>query len=248
MSRKLFFDQIVVITLIVYFYTEFLTIKRKKMKKIAMFMAASVLAVSCAGEKAEEVTTGEAQEVIEVAEAKTFNLIDSSTVVWRGFKTFVDWSHEGTIAVDGKFLIANDKVAGGFIEIDFSEITVAEFADGTKEEYLLGHIRSEDFFFTDSFPTGSFEIVNVKELAGEGTNSLVVGNLTLRGITNSIEFPANINLDNDGVSFEAPVFSIDRTKWGVKYHDREDASIAASLKEDLIDHSIELKFNVRAKA
>ena len=170
------------------------------MKKIAMFMAASVLAVSCAGEKAEEVTTGEAQEVIEVAEAKTFNLIDSSTVVWRGFKTFVDWSHEGTIAVDGKFLIANDKVAGGFIEIDFSEITVAEFADGTKEEYLLGHIRSEDFFFTDSFPTGSFEIVNVKELAGEGTNSLVVGNLTLRGITNSIEFPANINLDNDGVS------------------------------------------------
>ncbi|MGB1112344.1 MAG: YceI family protein [Schleiferiaceae bacterium] len=218
------------------------------MKKIAMFMAASVLAVSCAGEKAEEVTTGEAQEVIEVAEAKTFNLIDSSTVVWRGFKTFVDWSHEGTIAVDGKFLIANDKVAGGFIEIDFSEITVAEFADGTKEEYLLGHIRSEDFFFTDSFPTGSFEIVNVKELAGEGTNSLVVGNLTLRGITNSIEFPANINLDNDGVSFEAPVFSIDRTKWGVKYHDREDASIAASLKEDLIDHSIELKFNVRAKA
>jgi len=218
------------------------------MKKIAMFMAASVLAVSCAGEKAEEVTTGEAQEVIEVAEAKTFNLIDSSTVVWRGFKTFVDWSHEGTIAVDGKFLIANDKVAGGFIEIDFSEITVAEFADGTKEEYLLGHIRSEDFFFTDSFPTGSFEIVDVKELAGEGTNSLVVGNLTLRGITNSIEFPANINLDNDGVSFEAPVFSIDRTKWGVKYHDREDASIAASLKEDLIDHSIELKFNVRAKA
>ena len=211
-------------------------------------MAASVLAVSCTGEKAEEVTTREAQEVIEVAEAKTFNLIDSSTVVWRGFKTFVDWSHEGTIAVDGKFLIANDKVAGGFIEIDFSEITVAEFADGTKEEYLLGHIRSEDFFFTDSFPTGSFEIVNVKELAGEGTNSLVVGNLTLRGITNSIEFPANINLDNDGVSFEAPVFSIDRTKWGVKYHDREDASIAASLKEDLIDHSIELKFNVRAKA
>jgi polyisoprenoid-binding protein YceI len=218
------------------------------MKKIAMFMAASVLAVSCTGEKAEEVTTGEAQEVIEVAEAKTFNLIDSSTVVWRGFKTFVDWSHVGTIAVDGNFLIANDKVAGGVIEIDFSEITVAEFADGTKEEYLLGHIRSEDFFFTDSFPTGSFEIVNVKELAGEGTNSLVVGNLTLRGITNSIEFPANINLDNDGVSFEAPVFSIDRTKWGVKYHDREDASIAASLKEDLIDHSIELKFNVRAKA
>ena len=39
-------------------------------------MAASVLAVSCAGEKAEEVTTGEAQEVMEVAEATSYALAE----------------------------------------------------------------------------------------------------------------------------------------------------------------------------
>ena len=31
---------------------------------------------------------------------------------------------------------------------------------------------------------------------------------------------------------------------GVNFHDREDASIAETLKEDLIDHMIELKFNI----
>lgn len=218
------------------------------MKKIAMFMAASVLAVSCAGEKAEEVTTGEAQEVKEVAEATKLDLDSGSVVVWRGFKTFVDWSHTGKIAVSGSFNINDNDVVGGNITIDFSEISVTQFSEGTKEDYLLSHLRSKDFFYTDSFPTGQFEIVEVRAEEGEATNSVVVGNLTMRGVTNSIEFPASIVVNEEGVSFEAPVFGIDRTKWDVKYHDREDATIAASLKEDLIDHTIELKFRVSAKA
>ena len=37
------------------------------MKKFSMFIAASLLIVSCAGDKATEVTTGDAQEVNEVA-------------------------------------------------------------------------------------------------------------------------------------------------------------------------------------
>ena len=71
---------------------------------------------------------------------------------------------------------------------------------------------------------------------------------TMRGVTNSIEFPANIEVTETGVNFTAPTFGIDRTKWGVKFHDREDASIAESLKEDLIDHTIELNFVVTANA
>ena len=212
-----------------------------------MFIAASVLAVSCAGEKAEEATTGAAQEVKEVATATKVMLEEGSTVTWRGFKTFVDWSHTGTIGVDGSFSVESDAVVGGSINIDWNNITVEAFADGVKEGYLLGHIRSQDFFFVDSFPTATFEIVSVEALEGEGVNSNVVGNLTLRGVTNSIEFPANIAVSEEGVSFSAPTFSIDRTKWGAKYHDREDATIAESLKEDLIDHKIELTFDVMAK-
>lgn len=216
------------------------------MKKLAMMAAVAVLAVSCNSEKAAEATTGEAQEVEAVAEAASVALDSGSVVAWRGFKTFVDWSHAGTIAVSGDFEVASNELVGGTINIDWNTIEVEAFADGIKEEYLLGHIRSEDFFYVDSFPTATFEIVSISALEGEGVNATVVGNLTLRGVTNSIEFPANIAVNEGSVSFDAPTFTIDRTKWGANYHDREDATIAESLKEDLIDHSIELTISVTA--
>jgi polyisoprenoid-binding protein YceI len=109
---------------------------------------------------------------------------------------------------------------------------------------LEGHLKSDDFFYVDSFPTAVFEIVKVREEATDATPYVVVGNLTIRGITNSIEFPANVTVEEGSVRLLRQTFSIDRTKWNVKYHDSEDATIAETLKEDLIDHSIELTINV----
>ena len=210
-------------------------------------MAASVLAVSCAGEKAEEATTGEAQEVIEVAEATSYALSEGSTITWRGFKSFVNSEHVGYIGIqDGSFDVKDGMVVGGTVTIDMNTIVNTDIEDEGKNGYLVGHLKSEDFFFVESYPTAQFEIVEVKAVEGEMTNSMVVGNLTMRGVTNSIEFPANITVTEQGVSFMAPTFGIDRTKWGVKFHDKDDASIAETLKEDLIDHSIELTISVTA--
>jgi polyisoprenoid-binding protein YceI len=212
-----------------------------------MMAAVAVLAVSCNMEKAEEATTGEAQEVEAVVEATNVALDSGSVVAWRGFKSYVASEHLGTIGVqEGSFAVLDGKVVGGSITIDMNAIVNTDIEDEGKNAYLVGHLKSQDFFFVDSFATGVFEIVEVKEAAAEGTNSVVVGNLSLRGVTNSIEFPANIAVSEGSVSFDAPTFSIDRTKWGVKFHDSEDATIAESLKEDLIDHSIELTISVTA--
>jgi polyisoprenoid-binding protein YceI len=217
------------------------------MKKLAMMAAVAVLAASCNMEKAEEATTGDAQEVEAVVEATNVALDSGSVVAWRGFKSYVASEHVGTIGVqEGTFAVLDGKVVGGSITIDMNAIVNTDIEDEGKNGYLVGHLKSQDFFFVDSFATGVFEIVEVKEVAAEGTNSVVVGNLTLRGVTNSIEFPANIAVNEGSVSFDAPTFSIDRTKWGVKFHDSEDASIAETLKEDLIDHSIELTISVTA--
>ncbi|CAI8452350.1 MAG: YceI family protein [Schleiferiaceae bacterium] len=217
------------------------------MKKLAMMAAVAVLAVSCNMEKAEEATTGEAQEVEAVVEATNVALDSGSVVAWRGFKSYVASEHVGTIGVqEGTFAVLEGKVVGGSITIDMNAIVNTDLEDEGKNAYLVGHLKSQDFFFVDSFATSVFEIVEVKEAAAEGTNSVVVGNLTLRGVTNSIEFPANIAVSEGSVSFDAPTFSIDRTKWGVKFHDSDDATIAESLKEDLIDHSIELTISVTA--
>ena len=107
-------------------------------------------------------------------------------------------------------------------------------------------MKSQDFFFVDSFPTAVFEIVEVLDPSEATKYSTVTGNLTLRGTTNSITFPADVVVGEEGVKFMAPTFSIDRTLWGAKFHDRDDATIAESLKDDLIDHSIELTIKVKA--
>ena len=140
---------------------------------------------------------------------------------------------------------------GGAILIDLNKLDVTDLRD-RKRESLIEHLRDADFFYVDSFPTALFEITAVNYSAAndttteEGMNSIVSGNLTLRGVTNGIEFPAQISVENGLVSFEAPTFSIDRTLWGVNYHNRDDASIAESLKDNLIDHNIELTISVTA--
>ena len=217
------------------------------MKKFSMFIAASLLIVGCAGDKATEVTTGDAQEVNEVTESTTYE-VGTSSIAWRGFKSFVvNDEHVGNIGIsDGSFEVSDGKVVGGSVVIDMNSIENTDIEDEGKRGYLVGHLKSQDFFFVDSFPTAQFEIVNVKETEGGATNSIVVGNLTIRGITHSIEFPANVTVGDASVSFSAPTFGIDRTKWDVKYHDKDDASIAESLKEKLIDHTIELNFDLNA--
>ena len=218
------------------------------MKKIAMFMAASVLAVSCAGEKAEEVTTGEAQEVIEVTEATSYAVAEGSVVTWRGYKASGD-EHIGTIGIaEGSFAVDNQKLVGGRVMIDMNTIVNTDIESEKGKSRLVGHLRSEEFFYVDSFPTAIFEITSVEAVEGELTNSLVTGNLTLRGITNSIQFPADITVTDGSVDFKAPKFGIDRTKWGVMYDVKDDISLTDALKEKLVDHTIELKFVVTANA
>lgn len=218
------------------------------MKRIAIIAAAAIIAVSCSnGTKADEAVTGEAQEVEVTAEATDYELVEGSYLKWRGFKSYVVSEHIGTIGVQaGTLAVAGNQLVGGTIIIDMNSISNEDIEDEGKRGYLEGHLKSDAFFFVDSFPTAVFEIVEVREESADAAPSVVVGNLTIRGITNSIEFPADVTVEEGIVHFSAPTFSIDRTKWNVKYHDSEDATIAETLKEDMIDHSIELTINVSA--
>jgi len=218
------------------------------MKKIAILAAVAIVAVSCSNvSKADEAVTGDAQEVQAVIEATEYTIAEGSYLKWRGFKTYVASEHIGTIGVQsGTFAMAGDQLVGGTVTMDMNSITDVDIEDEGKRGDLEGHLKSDAFFYVDSFPTAVFEIVEVREEATDATPYVVVGNLTIRGITNSIEFPANVFVEEGSVRLEVPAFSIDRTKWNVKYHDSDDATIAETLKEDLIDHSIELTINVVA--
>ena len=73
------------------------------------------------------------------------------------------------------------------------------YLEGEKKTDLEGHLKNQDFFEVEKFPTGHFEIVKVEEMAIENATHKITGNLTLKGITKSVEFPIKIKFTLNGV-------------------------------------------------
>ena len=149
------------------------------MKKSVIIAAIGFLAISCAGEKADQATTGEAQEVNVLADAVKVLLDEGSLLEWRGFKTYTGSSHNGTLGLGKSYFALNgDVVMGGAILIDLNKLDVTDLRD-RKRESLIEHLRDADFFYVDSFPTALFEITAVNYSEANDTTTEEGMNLSL---------------------------------------------------------------------
>jgi polyisoprenoid-binding protein YceI len=159
-----------------------------------------------------------------------------STITWVGKK--VTGSHNGTIALQSGSLAVNGKnVTSGTFVIDMASI---KDADGSAK--LEGHLKADDFFGTTKFPTSTFVITKV---AGSGANVTVTGNLTIKGITKPLSFPATVTVNADGTaSALAGKIVVDRTKYDIKYGSK---SFFDSIGDKAIDDNFELAVKLVAK-
>ncbi|MBB6238526.1 polyisoprenoid-binding protein YceI [Pedobacter sp. AK013] len=159
-----------------------------------------------------------------------------STITWVGKK--VTGSHNGTVALQSGTLAVNGKsVTGGTFVIDMTSI---KDADGSAK--LEGHLKADDFFGTAKFPTSTFVITKV---AGSGANVTVTGNLTIKGITKPLSFPATVTVNADGTaSALAGKIVVDRTKYDIKYGSK---SFFDSIGDKAIDDNFELAVKLVAK-
>ena len=164
-----------------------------------------------------------------------------SEVRWEGNK--IVGGHWGTIKIKDGFLTMNgNKVSGGEFTIDMQSILVLDLKENEGKSKLEGHLKSDDFFSTDKFPTSVLKITKVNDIpnARRGqANVNITGDLTIRGITHSVTFPATVNYNNNKLSAEAN-FTIDRTKWDIKYN-------SGNFFKDLGDRMIkdEIVFKVK---
>jgi polyisoprenoid-binding protein YceI len=83
----------------------------------------------------------------------------------------------------------------------------------TDADKLTAHLKSPDFFEAKRYPEAKFESSEVK-LTKNG--HMVTGNLTIRGKSNKVSFPAEISVDSTGLKLAAK-FKIDRNNWGISY-------------------------------
>jgi len=152
-----------------------------------------------------------------------------SKISWVGKK--VTGSHEGTVSLkDGSLEFKGKKLTGGTFTVDMNSIAVTDLKAGQGKEKLEGHLKADDFFGTDKYPTAKLNFTKVA--AKQNGVYTVTADLTLKGITKPITFDITVN-GNKATS----ALKIDRTKYGIEYN---SGSIFDSLGDKAIYDEFEL--------
>lgn len=239
----------------------------KNLKSILSLALLVSVAWAC-GPKGDTVETSDAKAVASSDEATSVALnTANSMVTWIGSKPA--GKHNGTIGITGgEVLVKGNTVVGGNFDIDITSLVVLDLpADSEWNGKLRGHLMSADFFEAENFPTATFEITgaalfnagnlvadldepqteytpaSLSDVMVDNPTHIISGNLTMRGTTKNISFPASVSSEN-GVIKAIANFNIDRTEWGLKFKER--ASLAEKLKDDFIYNTVNVGFEIEA--
>lgn len=225
------------------------------MKKsiLSLFAISTLILFSCEKKQenvAETSTTETTQtEATTTPTGTPFNVqVADSKLEWEGAKVSGD-KHNGTITFkEGQIFINEGKISGGKFVVDMNTITVLDIKDDAEMKAMLeGHLKgtkedqADHFFNVNQHPTATFEITSVAEEAGKQS---ITGNLTIKGQTNEVKFPADVVISENEVTLNSGDIEIDRTKWGVNFN---SGSVVKDLAADkIIKDQIKIKVSVKA--
>ncbi|MEI6379256.1 MAG: YceI family protein [Candidatus Falkowbacteria bacterium] len=152
---------------------------------------------------------------------------EKSEVAWSGKMVLINKIHNGTIKVkEGRLDFDGANLVGGRFVLDMATIADND-QKGDMKDKLETHLKSADFFDVANNPVSELIIKSVSASSTPSASSTasttstadmftISADLTIKGITNSIEFPAKIVKTGNMVETIAEI-RIDRSLWGVKY-------------------------------
>lgn len=165
------------------------------------------------------------------AQTKKVN-VEKSTINWVGKK--VTGEHSGTVNFkEGNLIFKGNKVAGGNFTVDMTSLSTTDLSGDWKAK-LDGHLKADDFFGTDKFPTATLVF---KKIATKSNGVYTItGDLTIKGITNPISFDLAVKGNTATTKL-----MVDRTKYGIKYNSK---SFFDSIGDKAIYDEFELAVNL----
>ncbi|RYY19620.1 MAG: YceI family protein, partial [Chitinophagaceae bacterium] len=154
--------------------------------------------------------------------------------------TKVTGYHQGEIKIkNGELAVSDGNITGGNFVLDMTSLNIYGGSDTASDNKLEGHLKSKDFFEVETNPEATFVVTSVKPFSGtvkdtvdkrqEAINKYKVtnpthtvsGNLTIKGVTKNIEFPAQVTVNAGSVDALAK-FNIDRREWNIVYPGKPD--------------------------
>ncbi len=156
---------------------------------------------------------------------------ENSKVEFTGSK--VTGKHDGGFKqFNGMIDLVNAKAEESSVLLDIDMASVFSDADG-----LTDHLKTGDFFEVSKFPKSSFKSTKIAADTAKGAdNYTVTGDMTMRGVTKSITFPATINISDAEVAVNSE-FSLNRKDFGIVY---------AGKADDLIRDDVVIKFDLKS--
>ena len=150
-------------------------------------------------------TATSAQNILNIA-------LEQSSIEWIGEK--VTGEHSGTVKLQkAHFIMGEEHIEGGEFTMDMNSITCTDIEDPEYAAKLVGHLKDEDFFGVDNYPTASFSFAKV---IFDGTSYLISGKMNIKGMSQEITFPAQFHTIEGKLTADA-VVKVDRTKHDIKY-------------------------------
>lgn len=134
---------------------------------------------------------------------------EKSSIEWLGKK--VTGEHSGTIAMkEGHVVMKGDQLSGGTFIIDMNSIVNTDIEDAEYKAKLEGHLKSDDFFGVEKFPSAKLEIKSSTPF--KDNKATVTAHLTIKETTLPIEF----EVEKSESQMMATVI-VDRSKYDVRY-------------------------------
>ncbi|PKL77913.1 MAG: hypothetical protein CVV25_13275 [Ignavibacteriae bacterium HGW-Ignavibacteriae-4] len=166
---------------------------------------------------------------------------DATKLKWHAEK--VTGEHDGFVSVkSGTINYDNGVISGGEFVIDMKSISNTDIEDEGYNTKLVNHLKSEDFFSADKFPDAKFKVLKVEK---KGDKHNITGNMTIKGTTQKITFPADVSLTGEVLTAVATI-KLDRSKFNVKYNSKSFFDVEA-LGDKMIYDEFTMTLNLVAK-
>lgn len=166
-----------------------------------------------------------------------------SQIRWAGKKPLIEgYINSGSLALTDGNIESTDGKTTGMFNIDMNTLSVSNTPTKPGKESLLEtHLKSDGWFGVETYPTSSFVITEAVPAEDVDTSFTytIKGNLTMKGQTHELEFPAIVYLDSAGKLNARADFEFDRTKWGIT---AGSGSFFDNLADNAIDDMVSLGF------
>jgi len=154
---------------------------------------------------------------------------NDSNLSWKGKAAFESYSLTGTLQpFKGILVIKKNTIEKLTVTIDMKSLY-------HENKDLKSHLRGKDFFEVKTYKTATFVLSKPTDYLDK--NIVLVGEMTIKGVTKKEVITAKISKENGSVEIVFDI-DLDRTLYGVEYN---SPSIFEKLKENAIADIFHLK-------